>query len=71
MFADFLHTRRIFLQKATDLQKFPEQMNRNQRKFSIFGGHKTKSSLNSDPLKKKWSIPTLVLHSMGRIDVHL
>lgn len=32
-------------------------MNIIQRKFSIFEGHKAKSSLNSDPLKKKWSIP--------------
>ena len=71
MSADFLQTREVFLQGTTDLQKFPEQMNKNQRKFSIFGGHKTKSSLNSDPLKKKWSYPTLALHSMRRSDVHL
>ena len=46
-------------------------MNILQRKLLIFEVHIAKSSLNSDPLKKKWLIPTLALHSMRRSVVHL
>ena len=71
MLAVILQTSAIFLRQLTDGFKIHEQMNIIQRKFSIFEGHKAKSSLNSDPLKKKWSYSTLALHSMRRSDVHL
>lgn len=46
MFAEILQTSRIFLQQLTDDLQIHEQMNIIQRKFSIFEGHKAKSSLN-------------------------
>lgn len=71
MLAVILQTSAIFLQQLPADPQIHEQMNIIQINFSIFEGHMAKSSLNSDPLKKKWSYPTLALHSMRRSDVHL